>query len=71
MIAKSDFARQLNNAPNIRLIRLNEAASMLDVSESTVRRMIKQGRIPEPLRTEHGNISGWISEHFFSWARES
>jgi len=70
-MVKSDFARRLNTAPNIRLIRLNKAANMLGVSESTVRRMIKQGRIPEPLRTEHGNISGWISESFFSWVREN
>ncbi|MCG6418649.1 MerR family DNA-binding transcriptional regulator [Vibrio fluvialis] len=62
-----DLSRHCNTGDPIRLISKKELAQRLNVSERTIHRWIKAKRLPEPMRTEHGNNGGWLTSTINCW----
>ncbi|UTV27882.1 helix-turn-helix transcriptional regulator [Photobacterium atrarenae] len=65
-----DFSREMTKGGDIQIISKKELTGLLGRSPSTVSRMIEDGRLPEPLRTPKGNISGWLSSTLTQWLKE-
>jgi predicted DNA-binding transcriptional regulator AlpA len=64
-----DYCRAMTRSAGFKIIRKHELAKMLDVSTSTIYRMIASGSLPPPLRTEKGYIQGWLLEHLQAWKK--
>ncbi|NIY92582.1 helix-turn-helix transcriptional regulator [Vibrio diazotrophicus] len=55
---------------SVKIIRKKKLAKMLGVSESTLYRMIKSKRLPAPLLTPKGYISGWLPKTLDDWIKK-
>lgn len=64
-----DYCKKISDS-SFRIVKPKELASMLNVSESTLRRMVKQNRVPAPRRTPKGYISGWSWFDISNWLIE-
>ncbi|EGR0550175.1 transcriptional regulator [Vibrio cholerae] len=62
-----DYSREMTKGGDIHIISKKALATRLGRSLSTVSRMIEDGRLPEPLRTPRGNISGWLAPTIAQW----
>ncbi|HCG6383475.1 HTH domain-containing protein [Vibrio alginolyticus] len=62
-----DLSRHCNTATPLHIISKKELAKQLNVNERTIHRMIKDKRLPEPMRTLGGNNGGWLSTTLLKW----
>lgn len=66
-----DYSREMTKHGAIEIISKTELSQRLGRSLSTISRMIADGRLPQPLRTPHGNVSGWLSTTIEQWVKEN
>ncbi|HAS6239403.1 TPA: transcriptional regulator [Vibrio vulnificus] len=65
-----DLSRQCNRAATpLNIISKKELAKLLHVNERTVHRMVKDKRLPEPMRTVSGNNGGWLLTTILEWLK--
>ncbi|EGQ8447178.1 helix-turn-helix domain-containing protein [Vibrio alginolyticus] len=62
----NDFCSMISKQ-NFKILRKNEVAKLLGVSCSTLYRMVRSGRFPEPHRSPKGYIQGWTVEALEQW----
>ncbi len=64
-----DYSRSMTYK-QIKRITKKELAELLGVSESTVYRWIKTGRLPQPQYSTSGYSLGWLESTIDTWASE-
>ncbi|EHR6713961.1 helix-turn-helix domain-containing protein [Vibrio parahaemolyticus] len=62
-----DYSRYMTKEEPSRILTKKEVALLLGKSISTVGRMIKDGRLPVPLKTQHGRNGGWTQNTILQW----
>ncbi|HCE3287771.1 helix-turn-helix transcriptional regulator [Vibrio parahaemolyticus] len=66
-----DYCRNITQQELSKIISKKQLAQMIGKSESTVSRMIKDGRLPKPLLTPQGYSGGWFSATLHEWFNNS
>jgi predicted DNA-binding transcriptional regulator AlpA len=67
-----DYARHMAREfpqQDLKIIRKKELAQKLGVSGRTIQRMVKQKRLPTPLYSPCGHITGWLASDIEQWRR--
>ncbi|ELM6649981.1 TPA: transcriptional regulator [Vibrio vulnificus] len=65
-----DLSRHCNKAATpLSIISKKELANLLHVNERTIHRMVKDKRLPEPMRTVGGNNGGWLLTTILEWQK--
>ncbi|MGR5305361.1 helix-turn-helix transcriptional regulator [Vibrio mediterranei] len=62
-----DYSRDLARQELPTLIKKRELAKSMGISLSTVDRMIKDRRLPQPLRSQSGYATGWLKSTLIAW----
>lgn len=62
-----DYSREVVKFSEFEIISKKDLSVMTGRSLSTIERMVKDGRLPKPLRTETGRIAGWFYSVIEQW----
>lgn len=62
-----DYCRTMTQNNDIKIITKKQLAEMLEVSPSTIYRMLQGKLLPPPLRTPKGYIQGWLHSTIEQW----
>lgn len=65
-----DYSRAMTQENLTKIVSKKQLALEIGKSESTIGRMVKDGRIPLPLRTPKGNVGGWFRATINRWLEE-
>ncbi|CAK4070599.1 helix-turn-helix transcriptional regulator [Vibrio sp. 16] len=65
-----DYSRAMTQEAPTKIVTKKQLAQETGKSLSTIGRMIKDGRVPEPLRTPRGNTGGWFRATINKWLEE-
>ncbi len=65
-----DYSRSMTQDAPTAIVTKKQLALEIGKSESTIGRMVKDGRIPTPLRTPKGNIGGWFRSTITRWQED-
>ncbi|EGR1195889.1 helix-turn-helix transcriptional regulator [Vibrio parahaemolyticus] len=65
-----DYSRNMTKEELSRILTKKEVALLLGKSISTVGRMIKDGRLPVPLKTQQGRNGGWTQNTILRWLKK-
>lgn len=68
-MADFDYSRYMTHR-RIRRITKRQLAQRLDVSESTVYRWIRNGKLPQPEYSTSGYCLGWLESTIDTWVSE-
>lgn len=64
-----DYSRAMTLQPVSKIVSKKELAKDLGVSLTTISRMIKDGRLPSPMRTSKGYVGGWFRYVIEEWLK--
>ena len=65
-----DYSRAMTKMMPTEVVTKKQLALETGKSLSTIRRMVYDGRLPEPLRTPKGCIGGWFRETINQWLKD-
>lgn len=64
-----DYSRDMTRDIPSEIMTKKELALNIGKSQSTVSRMIQDGRLPPPLRTPQGRVGGWFRFSIEQWKK--
>lgn len=62
-----DYSRAMTNSGKEKKVTKKQLAQLIGVSESTIYRMVKDGRLPKPLLSPNHNNGGWLRATIDKW----
>ncbi len=65
-----DYSRSMTREDLSKILTKKEVALLIGKSLSTVGRMVKDGRLPTPLKTQQDRNGGWTKNTIMQWLHE-